>query len=200
MDTPYDIKQLNAIIKNRRSITPPLYERGKKVADEIVWQILENANYAPNHKRTEPWRFTVFSDDGLKYFSELHSTLYKKFSGEKFSEITLKKLIDFPLMSSHVIVIGMKRNSENKIREIEEIEATACAVENMFLTATAYGLGAFWSTGGITYYEEAKSHFNLEAEDKLLGFFYIGHLAKPFTGEYKRGDIQEKVEWIMRHH
>ncbi len=30
MDTPYDVEQLNAIIKNRRSITPVLFERGKK--------------------------------------------------------------------------------------------------------------------------------------------------------------------------
>jgi nitroreductase len=196
MNTQYDVIQFNTIIKNRRTILPPLYEKGKVIPDEIIWQILENANFAPNHKHTEPWRFTVFSGEGLKHLSELQSSLYQQFAGEKFNEIKQKKLIDFPLMASHVIAIGMKRNTENKIREIEEIEACACAVQNMFLTATAYGLGAFWSTGGITYSEEAKSSFNLEKEDKLLGFFYIGYLAKPFIGGYKRGPIQEKVQWV----
>lgn len=196
MNSNYDVHQFNAIIKNRRTILPPLYIKGKRIPDEVVWQILENANYAPNHKHTEPWRFTVFTQEGLKHFAELQSSLYQKYAGDKFKEVKYKKLKDFPLMSSHVIAIGMKRNEENKVREIEEIEATACAVENMFLTATAYGLGSYWTTGGITYFEEAKAHFGLGTDDKLLGFFYLGHLAKPFGDGYKRGPIQEKVNWI----
>lgn len=192
----YDTNQFNSIVKNRRTITPPLYLKGKTIPDEIIWQILENANYAPNHKKTEPWRFTVFTGDGLAKFSDLQARIYKEFSGEKFKEIQLKKLMDFPMMSSHVIVIKMKRSEESKIREMEEIEATACAVQNMFLTATAYGVGAFWSTGGITYYEAAKQFFGLEAEDKLLGFFYLGYLEKEIGEGYKRGDVKEKVEWV----
>ncbi|MEO5650982.1 MAG: nitroreductase [Ginsengibacter sp.] len=198
MDKNYDIEQFNSIIKNRRTILPPLYEKGKKVPDEMIWQILENANYAPNHKHTEPWRFTVFTGEGLQHFADLQSGLYKKYAGEKFKEIKLKKLMDFPLMSSHVIAIGMKRNTENKIREIEEIEATACAVENMFLTVTAYGLGSYWTTGGITYFEEAKPYFDLGPDDKLLGFFYIGYVARSIGDGYKRGPVKEKVKWVER--
>lgn len=196
MESNFDVGQFNSIIKNRRTILPPLYEKGKIIPDEIIWQILENANYAPNHKHTEPWRFTVFSGNGLQYFAELQAGIYKKYAGEKFKEIKLKKLLDFPLMSSHVIAIGMKKNEENKVREIEEIEAVACAVQNMFLSATAYGLGAHWTTGGITYFEESKEYFNLKPEDKLLGFFYIGYVSKSFGDGYKRGDIKEKVKWI----
>ncbi|MEO6819955.1 MAG: nitroreductase [Ginsengibacter sp.] len=192
----YDTNQFNAIIKNRRTITPPLYAKDKTIPDEIIWQILENANYAPNHKKTEPWRFTVYTGEGLAKFAELQAKIYKEFAGEKFKEIQLKKLTDFPMMSSHVIVIKMKRSEESKIQELEEIEATACAVENMFLTATAYGLGAFWSSGGITYYEEAKQFFGLEAGDKLLGIFYLGYVEKEIGEGYKRGDVKEKVEWV----
>ena len=100
MEANYNTVEFNSIIKNRRTILPPLYEKGKVVPDEIIWQILENANYAPNHKHTEPWRFTVFTGEGLQHFAELQSSLYKKYAGEKFKEIKLKKLMDFPLMSS----------------------------------------------------------------------------------------------------
>ena len=192
----YDTLQFNSIIKNRRTILPPMYVKGKAIPDEIIWQILENANYAPNHKHTEPWRFTVFTGEGLSHFAELQARLYKEFAGEKFKEIKLKKLLDFPLMSSHVIAIKMKRDKENRVRENEEMEATACAVQNMFLTATAYGLGTYWTTGGITYFEEAKEHFGLEEDDKLLGFFYLGYLERTIGDGYKRGDIREKVEWV----
>ena len=195
METPFNTAQLNSIIKTRRTILPPLYEKGKKVADEIIWQVLENANYAPNHKRTEPWRFTVFTGEGLQTFADLQSDIYSKYAGEKFNENKLKKMKDFPLMASHIIAIGMKRH-DGVVREIEEIEAVACAVQNMFLTTTAYGLASYWSTGGITYFEEAKFHFGLGPDDKLLGFFYIGHLAKPFGEGYKRMPVQDKVTWI----
>ena len=192
----YDTDQFNSIVKNRRTILPPMYVKNKTIPDEIIWQILDNANYAPNHKHTEPWRFTVYTGAGLNHFAALQARIYKEFAGEKFKEIKLKKLLDFPLMSSHVIAIKMKRSEENKVREMEEIEATACAVQNMFLTATAYGLGAYWTTGGITYFEEAKEYFGLGKEDKLLGFFYLGFLERAIGDGYRRGDVREKVEWV----
>lgn len=167
----YDTDQINAVIKNRRSIYPYQYEKGKVIPDEIIWQILENANHAPNHKQTEPWRFTVFTGNGLKYFEELQARIYKQYSGDSFNEGRHQKLIDYPLMASHVIAIGMKRNAAGKLPEIEEIEATACAIQNMFLTVTAYGLGSYFSSAGITYFEEAKPYFDLGSGDKLLGFF-----------------------------
>ncbi|MBS1738395.1 MAG: nitroreductase [Bacteroidetes bacterium] len=196
MDNIISEQVINTIIKSRRSITPPLYEKGKVVPDEIIVQILQNANYAPNHKHTEPWRFTIFAGDGLAHFAKLQSTVYKDYAGEKFKELSYRKLQDFPLMASHIIAIGMKRDVELRLPEIEEIEATACAVQNMFLTTTAYGLASYWTTGGITYIPEAKAHFGLEAGDKLLGFFYIGYPAKPFGEGYKRGNIEEKIRWV----
>lgn len=192
----YDTGQFNAIIRNRRNITPTLFIKGKQIPNEIVWEILENGNYAPNHKKTEPWRFTVFTGKGLEEFSQLQVKLYTEQAGDNLKEITLKKLQDLPLMASHIIALGMKRTPENKIREIEEIEATACAIQNIFLSATAYGLGAFWTSGGITYYESAKEHFDLGPEDHLLGFMYLGYVESHPGKGYNRGDIKEKVKWV----
>ena len=99
-------------------------------------------------------------------------------------------------MSSHVIAIGMKRSTHISIPETEEIIAIACAIENIYLTVAAYGLGGYLSTGGITYLKEAKSSFDLEETDQLIGFFYIGYpddIKNPLS---KRGPIKEKVKWI----
>lgn len=196
MNIKYNVEELNSIILNRRSIYPPQYEKGKKVPDEVIWQILENANRAPNHKQTEPWRFSVFSGEGLKCFGELQAEIYKQHSGDSFNAGRHKKLMSYPLMASHVIAIGMKRNETGKLPEIEEVEATACAVQNMFLTVTAYGLGAYWTTAGITYFEEAKPYFELNENDKLLGFFYIGHIAGAVPPPSKRKPVAEKTRWI----
>ena len=88
----------------------------------------------------------------------------------------------------------MKR-TEPRLPEVEEIEAVACAVQNLALSAHAYGLGGFWSSGGITYTEAAKAFFGLGPEDKLLGFFNLGYVRVAGSAG-KRGPVQEKVQWV----
>ena len=89
----------------------------------------------------------------------------------------------------------MKRDKSNSIPEIEEIGAVFCAIQNMHLTAAAYNVGAYLSTGGVTYFEEAKEIFGLEAEDRLIGFFHIG-IPKNKLPDGRRKPIEEKVNWI----
>jgi len=194
--TSYDVDQFNDIILNRRSIYAREYEKGKAVPDEVIWQILENANRAPNHKQTEPWRFKVFSGEGRRYFAELQAGIYQEYAGEDYNESRYQKLLEYPLLASHVISIGMRRNEAGVLPENEEMAAVACAVENMFLTVTAYGLGSYWTTAGITYFEQSKAYFDLGEKDKLMGFFFIGYIGIPIEQLSRRGLIQTKVDWI----
>lgn len=185
----------NELARHRRSTFPDQFEAGKKVDDAIIKEILINATWAPNHGRMEPWQFTVFSGEGLARLAEFQSELYKDEAGENFKEITYKKLQQNPLKASHVIAIGMKKTPNKNIPETEDIAAVACAVQNMYLSVTAYGLGGYWTTGGVTYKEKAKSFFGLGEADRLLGFFYIGHIAIPSAGA-TRLPLEEKVKWV----
>ena len=187
--------QFNKLVMNRRSVFPKQFDTSKKVPDEIVQQIVTNATWAPNHGQSEPWFFKVFTGKGLKVFADIQSSLYQETAGESFSSEKMEKLQEQPLLASHIISIGMKRTITKQIPEIEDVEAVACAVQNMYLSVAAYGLGAYWTTGGVTYLEKAKYHFGLDDADRLLGFFYIGHVAIPSpTG--KRKPITEKLEWV----
>lgn len=191
----FNIEEINRLIKSRRSTFPKQFDSGKKVDDAIVQQVVENATWAPSHGCTEPWRFVVFSGKGLEKLARFQSELYKSEAGENFKEATYQKLQTNPLVASHIIAICMKRDPTKKHPEVEEIAAVACAVQNMYLTVTAYGVGGYWTTGGATYKESAKPFFGLDADDKLLGFFYIGHVAVPSVPG-KRAPIDEKVEWL----
>lgn len=188
----YNIDEINHLIRNRRSLYPAQYT-GEKVDDAIIEEILENARWAPTHKMTEPWKFVVFSGDGLRQLADFQSELYKELNtGEAFVETKYKGLQEKPLKASHIIAIGMTRNEQ--VPEVEEVAAVACAVQNMYLTANAYGLGCYWGSGGITYKEEAKEFFGLGEQDRLLGFFYIGVTAmeKPAS---RRVALEDKVVW-----
>lgn len=190
----YNVEEINDLIKNRRSTFPAQYDTAKKVDDEIVKQILENATWAPNHGQTEPWRFVVFTGEGLQKLATFQSEFYKQDSGDNFKEATYKNLAANPLKASHVIALCLKRDPNKKFPEVEEVAAVSCAVQNMYLTATAYGLGGYWTTGGVTYKPSAKEFFGLNEDDKLLGFFYLAHIASP-SPQGKRKPVEEKVEW-----
>ena len=189
-------ESLNELIKNRRSVFPAQFDTSKKIPDEIIHQILENAGWAPNHGKTEPWYFRVFTGKGLATFAKLQSDLYRELSGDSFKEDKFISLQQKPLLASHIISIGMRRTVTKKIPEIEDIEAVACAVQNMYLTAAAYGVGAYWTTGGVTYFDQAKYHFGLGEQDKLLGFFYLAHIAVPSASGTRR-PIEEKSDWVV---
>jgi nitroreductase len=193
----YNTTEINKLIQTRRSIYPAQYS-GEKVDDEIIQQMLENANWAPNHKHTEPWRFIVFTDKGLEVLGKFQSEIYKKETEAKgtFDESKMEKLKNKPLSASHVIAIGMKRNEKKIIPELEEISAVAAAVQNMQLTACAYGVGCYWGSGGITYMDEAKKALGLNEDDKLLGFLYVGMPKEGFWPEGKRRPINEKINWV----
>lgn len=50
-------------IKYRRSVFPVSYI-DQDIPDEIIKELLTYANYAPSHKLTQPWFFTVFKGQG----------------------------------------------------------------------------------------------------------------------------------------
>lgn len=197
--TKFDTQSVNDLIRNRRSIYPAQYT-DEPVDDAIIKEMLENANWAPTHKLTEPWRFMVFKGEGLKKLGELQSDLYKEVSTRNgnFNEATFEKLATKPLTASHVIAIGMKRDERGFVPEVEEVAAVSMAVQNMYLTATAYGVGCYWGTGGVTFYPEAKAFFGLGKNDKFLGFLFVGNVKEGFAPQGRRNPIEDKVSWVEK--
>jgi nitroreductase len=193
----FDPNQVNLLMRSRRSVFPDQFEKGRVIPDEIIIQLLENANWAPNHKRTEPWRFVVFTGDGLEKLASFQSALYKQETGEGFKQNKYEKLATTPMQCSHVIAIGMKRSLEVSIPEIEEITAVACALENLYLSTSAYNLGGYFSTGGITYLPGAKAFLRWEDADLLLGFFYLGYIAIP-PAKGSRKPVADKITWVKK--
>ncbi len=191
------IDEINHLIRNRRSIYPNAYSK-EVIPVEIIQTILENANWAPTHRLTEPWRFIVFSGEGLQRLATFQAELYAEVSrrDNSFDEKTFQKLQTKPLSASHIVSIAMKRDPRKSVPEIEEVAAVACAVQNMYLTAAAHKIGCYLTTGGVTYIDEAKPFFDLGPEDKLIGFMYLGIPSGKWP-QGRRRPVSEKVRWEM---
>lgn len=190
------LHHLNDIISNRRTIKPDQYT-GERVPDQLIEEILAAANWAPTHGYTEPWRFSVFTEDGLATLGEFMANLDQPDpNDEHFNQMRYDRLRNRPLKCSHVIGIGMKRGNNPKVPEIEEICSVATSVQNMWLTAHALGLGAYWSTGSMAFTDEMRDFFGLSGDDRSLGLFYIGKPAVPHPQGRRISGIEEKVRWV----
>ncbi len=188
---------INTLIRNRRSIKPESFSE-QVVPENILIQILENANWAPTHGHTEPWRFIIFSGDARRKLGNFEANYYKnKTSEAQFVQKKYDKALNRPERATYVLALCMKRQTEGKkiMPEIEEVAAVSCAVQNMWLTAQAYGVAAYWGSGGATYSDEMKVFLDLAPQDKCLGFFYLGYSDQQPQGKRNSG-IQDKIQWV----
>ena len=186
------IDSINQVIRTRRSIFPPSYI-DKEIPAELIETILENANFAPTHKLTEPWRFRVFTGSGLEKLADHMGEAYRATTTpETFSAAKFEGTRSKSLKSAAVIAIIMETHAE-KIPEWEEVAAVACAVQNMWLTATANNIGAYWSSPSVN--DALKTFLELKENQKCIGFFYMGYHN---VGEIpsRRTPIADKVTWI----
>ncbi|MFC5409078.1 nitroreductase [Larkinella bovis] len=183
---------INEIIRTRRSYFPPEYI-DKEIPREVVETIVANANFAPTHRLTQPWRFTIFRGNGLTKLADFLGEQYRQntppamYSEAKF-EVTRTKI----LRASCVLAINMQLHSD-KVPEWEELASVACAVQNMWLTATALNVGAYWSTPGNL--DALGDFLNLSPTQKCVGLFYMGYhddREKPAV----RKPIEDKLTWV----
>lgn len=70
-----------ALLRGRSSIFPVMYT-DEPIAEDIIRELLENANWAPNHKKTEPWRFKVMRGAARQRLADFLSSTYRSITPE----------------------------------------------------------------------------------------------------------------------
>ena len=161
---------LKNIIETRRSTFPKSYST-EEIEEDVLTEILNSATFAPNHKRTKPWRLKVFRDDEKNQLGKKLGEIYKQttnpqsFLEKKYADISDK-------VSKSNVIITICVNFSGLLPEWEEIAATAMAVQNMYLTATAHEIGCYWSTPGMI--NHLNEFLNLDENQKCIGLFYLG--------------------------
>ena len=187
-------KLINEVIKKRRAIFPASYI-DKPIPKATIRQILQNANWAPSHKLTAPWRFKIFRNESLSGLGRVMAKAYQKHTAvEKFKRAKFEKIQKKATQCDTIIAICMQRDPAESLPEWEEIAAVACSVQNMWLTCTAYEIGCYWSSPKDII-EHANDFLTLKEGERCLGFLYMGFHNMPEI-EGKRAPIEDKVEWF----
>jgi len=179
------------LIKKRRSVFPVQYN-DQPIDKATITTLLEAANWAPNHKKTEPWRFKVLMGASKGKLGDFLAKTYQEVD-PKPKQIKIKKLQENPRKAGAIIAICMQRDPKESLPEWEELAATAMAVQNMWLCCTEMELGCYWSSPGLI--KHMGGFLDMAEGETCLGFFYVGHydMALP---EAERGPIAEKVQWL----
>ncbi|MEM8508094.1 MAG: nitroreductase [Bacteroidota bacterium] len=179
------------IIKKRRSVFPVQYN-AQPVSKETVEMLLEAANWAPNHRKTEPWRFKVLMGASKSRLGKFLASKYEE-TDPRPKQIKIKKLQENPSKAGAIVAICLQRDPQESLPEWEELAATAMAVQNMWLCCTELNLGCYWSSPGLIKYMD--EFFDLAEGERCLGFFYLGYYDEEISAGERR-PIAEKVEWL----
>ena len=164
-----------------------------RVPRELIEKILAAAVQAPNHYNVRPWRFVVLTGASREKLGAAmaHSTKANK---PDATADDLQKDRAKPLRAPVVIAVGVDKPGLTKAKEIENVCATAAAVQNMLLAAHALGLGAMWRTGPSATDPAIKHFFGWEADQHLIGFVYIGYPAEP-PQPHERPSFEDRTTW-----
>jgi nitroreductase len=183
---------LNAIA-TRRSFS--LKELAPEPIDlALVARLLEAANWAPSHGKTEPWRFVVYSGDARQIVGDAFGAAFRLLNptqptGGAGECAQRDRVWQAPVW----IALGMR--PDPKMPEWEELIAFGSAVQNMHLMAGALGLAGKWTSGECARHPHVAEIVGFAPPTQLFGFFYVGHPASAWP-EGRRRPLTEKVRWI----
>ena len=136
-------------------------------------RILAAAARAPDHGRLTPWEFKVLGGD-LRERVAAAAAEAKRLRNTALTdeqvEADRKKFLRSPCT---VVACAVLRDN-SKIPGIEQVVATAAAVQNLFLAAHDMGFGVMWKTGAAAYDAGVKGLLGLRPEDHIIGIMHLG--------------------------
>lgn len=124
---------------------------------------------APDHGMLRPWRFLVISGEAR---DKLGQVFVDNLNPETEEQKT--KLLNAPLRAPLVIVAVAKIQEHPKVPPVEQINATAAAVQNMSVAIHALGYSSIWRTGAAAFNPGVKEALGFSADDEIVGFLYVG--------------------------
>jgi nitroreductase len=125
--------------------------RPDPVPRETIQRLLDCAVRAPNHKLTEPWRFTVLTEGARDRVADIRARhRLKRFDDPSAPEAQAaadKVGREAREVPAYIVVLSVVNPDE--ITREEDYAATMMAIANLMIAAQSLGLGTYLKTGGV---------------------------------------------------
>ena len=120
-------------------------------------ELLELARWAPNHHRTNPWRFRVIGPETLARLQEAAGP----------AEAPKLERAPTLVVASAVLSGDLKQDEE-------DVCATACAVYAVLLAAHERGLAGDWRTPHVLRTKAGRDAVGLPDGERFVGLVHLG--------------------------
>lgn len=179
MSDQFTSNSLKSLIQSRRTCYQFAEALRNPVTDNLLYECLEAARWAPNHKLTQPWRFWIVGDESKQVLADIYADnrAQKRAATDQslyqgFYDKALEKFDSIP----KVVLVGQQLN-QNAVTQKEDYAACACAIQNFQLMAWQLGIGVQWSTGPIISDKRTYQYLGIDSDEiELIGVLYLGHI------------------------
>jgi nitroreductase len=151
--------------------TSLLVDRERAVPDELTDRLCQLATFAPNHKKTWPWRFAVVTGQGRRTLGETAADAMRAAGVD--DDAKLDKTRSKYLRAPTIVVVGTAPNVDPH-RHREDRDAVAAGVQTLLLGATAAGLSSFWSSCPFGANDAVAAFSRFEPGTDISALVYLG--------------------------
>jgi nicotinate-nucleotide--dimethylbenzimidazole phosphoribosyltransferase len=156
--------------------------RPDPVSDDLVGELLAAGHAAPSIGHSQPWRFLVVRDPPLRASAAVMADRARLAQARQLDSGSARHLRSLQLEGIREAPVGLVVCCDRRARPAgvlgratfpdADLWSCACAVQNIWLTARAHGLGLGW----VTLFEPAELHALLGLPDGVLtlGWLCVG--------------------------
>ena len=163
-----DFDAVARVIRARR--TSMLVDQSRDIPDDVIDELLELASWAPCHKRTWPWRFAVLRGDSRSTLGHVVSDAMAR-SGDEPAKVN-KARTKYTRTPVVLVVASVPGDSDQRTEENRD--ATAVAIQNLMLGATARGIATYWGSCPKGADSDVARMCGFESGSKIAGIIYVG--------------------------
>lgn len=140
---------------------------------DVVLTALEAACWAPNHRKTEPWRFRWLGPQSVEAIIALNSELV---AAKKGPEDAAKKRRQWSAVPGWLLVTCVR--AEDPFQAEEDYAACCCAIQNLMLALWSHSIGTKWSTGDVTRHPRFAEIVGFSpVAERVVGLIWYGYPA-----------------------
>ncbi|MFN2209813.1 MAG: nitroreductase family protein [Candidatus Promineifilaceae bacterium] len=195
------------LIRNRRAVRR--YE-DRAVPEDLLERLLETAVWAPSAHNRQPWRFAVLRSFESK--DKLARAMGAKLRQDRLSDGDKLSLIERDVSRSYARITGAPvvilfflsmsdmdhypdrapTGDRNEAERLMAVQSVAMAVQNLWLLASAEGLGACWLCAPLFVPELVQQTLDLPPDWEAQGLLTIG-----WPAEERQKDRRPRQESVL---